>query len=99
MDSNNFFENQIPEFPESLISARLAAVERAGGPFCELSLANCSIYAPIIHQIEQRYIISSGYKDPKKIQTADNLLVLCLSCHKWIHNNKEEATALGYLDR
>jgi len=40
-----------------------------------------------------------SHVDKNVLQYPENLVVCCGLCHKWIHDNQEEATALGYLDR
>lgn len=87
--------------PQDFFDARMEAFQSAEHK-CTIQMDDCKEIALVAHQ--KKLIIgdaASGYerKIPGVLQSADNLVICCSSCHHWIHQNPEEATALGYLDR
>lgn len=87
--------------PQDFFDARAEAFGLAGWK-CVVKKDSCLDEAIVAHQ--KKLIIgdaASGYerKIPNQLQVASNLVVCCTKCHSWIHNNQEEATQLGYLDR
>lgn len=90
-----------PRPPQDHIDARSQAFGQSGF-VCTVQKHGCTEGAPFAHQ--KKLIIedaTSGYERilDGVMQTAENLVVCCPSCHRWIHDNREEATSLGYLDR
>ncbi len=95
------FEQNTPRPPEDFFSARREAFDSADWQ-CTVVKNGCMGRAVYAHQ--KKLIIGEmdeGYerKIDGVMQTADNLVICCQFCHVWIHENPEEATALGYLDR
>lgn len=86
--------------PEDDCQARNEAFELADR-LCTVVKPGCTTNAIFTHQKQLRILGAPDYarSDPDSIQTADNLVVCCPNCHKWIHDNPAEATSLGYLDR
>ncbi len=87
--------------PQDFFDARAEAFDAVGWE-STVKEANCTLEAKIAHQ--KKLIIGDGRTGYQRqidgvMQTADNLVVCCPSCHSWIHENRVEATALGYLDR
>jgi len=87
--------------PQNVLDARNQAFENANF-ICTVQVDGCTTKGVFAHQ--KKLIILSGredyaYTNKSVLQYPDNLVVCCGVCHKWIHNNQEEATALGYLDR
>jgi len=90
-----------PRPPQDHIDARIQAFENANF-LCTVQQEGCTENAPFAHQ--KKLIIkdgSSGYERyvDGVMQTSNNLVVCCPSCHRWIHDNQQEATSLGYLNR
>jgi hypothetical protein len=84
-----------PTLTEDDIKARTLAFSNASNE-CVIKKEGCETVAIVSHQKQLRY------KDgvhilPDALQTADNLVICCFNCHRWLHNNQEEAMALGYL--
>jgi len=86
--------------PEDDSQARNEAFELANRS-CTVLKPGCTTYALFAHQKQLRILGAPDYarSNPEAFQTSDNLVVCCPNCHLWIHNNPEEATSLGYLDR
>jgi hypothetical protein len=100
-DQNNEQTETLIRPPMDFFDARAEAFDAANWE-CTVKKDNCTTKAKVAHQ--KKLIIGdlrTGYqrKIEGVMQTADNLVVCCPSCHSWIHNNTVEATALGYLDR
>jgi Zn-dependent oligopeptidase len=91
----------IAKMPEDFVDARTEALEAANGK-CVVKKDNCMTQPVLTSQ--KKLIITNGINGYERVtegvmQTSDNLVVCCSSCHSWIDSNPEEATALGYLDR
>jgi len=87
--------------PQDFFDARAEAFDAVDWE-CTVKKDGCTTKALIAHQ--KKLIIGDGRIGYERqvegvMQTADNLVVCCPSCHFWIHKNPIEATALGYLDR
>jgi hypothetical protein len=94
-------EQDVPRPPEDFFNARREAFDSANWQ-CTVRQDGCLDTAVFAHQ--KKLIIGEMDENYERkidgvMQTADNLVVCCQVCHVWIHNNHEEATALGYLDR
>lgn len=98
-------DNEIIEIdvrpPMDFFDARTEAFDAVDWK-CTVKKDNCTTEARVAHQ--KKLIIGGlkvGYQRQIDgvMQTADNLVICCPSCHSWIHKNRVEATALGYLDR
>jgi hypothetical protein len=87
--------------PQDFFDARAEAFDAVYWE-CTVKKDGCTTKALVAHQ--KKLVIGdakTGYQRQIEgvMQTADNLVICCLSCHNWIHKNRVEATALGYLDR
>jgi len=85
--------------PEDQLYARTAAFEEANYE-CVVKKPDCLTVALFAHQKQLR-ILSPDYTHAIDgvLQTSDNLVICCKNCHRWIHENEQEATELGYLNR
>jgi hypothetical protein len=87
--------------PQDFFDARAEAFDAVDWE-CTVKKDGCTTKALVAHQ--KKLVIGdakTGYQRQTEgvMQTADNLVICCPSCHNWIHKNRVEATALGYLDR
>jgi hypothetical protein len=87
--------------PQDFFDARAEAFDAVDWE-CTVKKDGCTTKALVAHQ--KKLVIGdakTGYQRQIEgvMQTADNLVICCQSCHNWIHKNRVQATALGYLDR
>lgn len=100
-DQNNQITEITARPPLDFFDARQEAFTNADWQ-CVVKKDGCLLKPDYAHQ--KRLIIGDGLSGYERkisgvLQTADNLVVCCQSCHRWIHQNPVEATTLGYLDR
>ena len=69
-------------------AVRPVIYERAGG-VCEV--CRVGIWFTTFEAHHRKLRTRGGDDSP------ENLLALCSRCHKWVHDNPAEATALGYM--